>query len=88
MNTRKKEIMDKRAFMLYNQDDTILFVFGFDEIHVKKNFKICRCRQDDQSRFIFNHHEKALIGKINNDWKDPNEKNFFDVKRVLVFQFD
>ena len=79
-----KELTPRPHFILYHDIDWRLFVFGNCDIYVAKKGRKALCESNNASLFDYTNFENALVGQSGWD----NEKERFDIKRVVVLQFE
>ena len=73
---------NESTFLLYREDDIRLFVVGECDIWIGKKGMKSYSKQDEESCYDYQGNEKALTGIIGNV-----DKDMFDIKRIVVFQF-
>ena len=75
----KEHKKNESTFLLYDEDDDRLFIFGECDIWVGKKGRKAYCKQNEESLYDYQGNENALTGTENGDK--------FDTKRIVVYQF-
>ena len=71
-------------FLLYDKNESNLFVVGFRDIFIRKsNWKSFCCDDINECEFDYQGKQKALNGKSGFD-----KENMFGIKRILVIQME
>ena len=70
-------------FLIYDDNDWRLFVFGNCDIYILKKGRPAACCKLSESIYNYHNEENALVGKSGWD----NEKERFEIKRIIVLQF-